>query len=166
MSLAALLANRPADTLEAFKARCWARALLVHEGVMDFYEAIDGLQNAAVASGLIERVGQDEIQHLMSEAFGEELPELQTGVADIVRRLELADPRDAWLHTGAAPPPESVRNSEFPDLPRLYKTSPSTIAAFNQVIGTGDVARIDAWLADHPKDAAFLLKLLEGRKNA
>jgi hypothetical protein len=150
MNALALLINRPADSLEAFKARCWAKALLVREGLMDFHEAVDGLQNAAVAFRLAERVGQDKVQEIMAEAFGEQLPELQRGVDDIIRRWELADPQTS------APASK----------PRPYKTPSSTVAAFKFVASQGDVAKLDAWLADHPKDAAFLLKLLEGRKNA
>jgi hypothetical protein len=163
MSSAALLANRPANTLEAFKARCWARALLVREGVMEFYEAIDGLQNAAVAYGLIESVGQDEIQHLMSEAFGEGLPELHVGVDEMVRRLELQDPRDRWQHTGEGPPPESVRNSDIAgpqeSKPRPYRTPQATVDAFFFVTRTKDADGIAEWLAAHPRDAHHLHKL-------
>lgn len=30
--------------------------------------------------------------------------EIQLSVADAVRRMEMADPRDAWKHTGEPPP--------------------------------------------------------------
>jgi hypothetical protein len=170
MSVVALLTNRPADTLEVFTERCWARALLVREGVMEFQDAVDGLQDCAVAFGLVNRFGQDDIQRIMAEAFGEELPELQAGVDEMVRRLELQDPRDRWQHTGEAPPPDIVRNSDVAGpqraKPKPYQTPQSTIDAFFYVVRQDDVARLDTWLADHPKDAAFLLKLLEGRKNA
>jgi hypothetical protein len=170
MNALALLINRPANSLEAFKARCWAKALLVSEGLMDFYEAVDGLQNAAVAFRLAERVGQDEVQRIMAEAFGEELPELQSGVDDIIRRWELADPRDAWCHNGKPPPSDDFRNSNIARAPepkpRPYKTPSSTVAAFKFLASQGDIARLDAWLAAHKQDAPFLLKLLEGKKNA
>jgi hypothetical protein len=170
MSVVALLTNRPADTLEVFTERCWARALLVREGVMEFQDAVDGLQNCAVAFGLVNRFGQDEIQRIMAEAFGEELPELEAGVAEMVRRLELQDPRDRWQHAGEAPPPDIVRNSDIAGpqeaKPKSYRTPKSTIDAFFHVERLGDVERLRAWLANHPKDAPYLLTLLEGRENA
>jgi hypothetical protein len=36
----------------------------------------------------------------------------------------------------------------------------STVDAFWVVVGRGDQERLDAWLADHPKDAPFLSRLL------
>jgi hypothetical protein len=168
MSVVALLANRPADTLEVFKERCWARALLVREGAMAFHEAVDGLQNAAEAYGLVERIGQDEIQRVLAEAFNQDISDLQSGVDDIVRRLELADPRDAWKHTGEAPPPASVRNSDIggtPQVkPRPYKTPASTVAAFRYVLSLDDPEALKKWLSEHPNDAVFLKQLW--RRNA
>jgi hypothetical protein len=53
---------------------------------------------------------------------------------DIVTRWELADPRDAWRHTGEAPPPASVRNSDISGRPasaaKPYRTPQATIDAF------------------------------------
>jgi hypothetical protein len=36
---------------------------------MDFHQAVDGLQTAAEAYGLVSKIGQDAIQHLMADAF-------------------------------------------------------------------------------------------------
>jgi hypothetical protein len=88
------------------------------------------------------------------------------GVADIVRRLELADPRDAWRHTGDPAPPIEVRNGPLnPRPPRAEPDYPaqSTIDSFWYVVGLRDPERLREWLADHPKDAPFLTKLLEGK---
>lgn len=41
------------DPAEVFASRCSARAYLVFEGEWDFHDAVDGLQQAAVASGLV-----------------------------------------------------------------------------------------------------------------
>ena len=102
------LTNRAANSLEVFRERAFARALLVREGVMDFHDAVDGLQDCAVAFGLIGRFGQDKIQAILSEAFGADAPQLESTVDDILRRMEMQDPRDAWLNTGEEPPPLSV----------------------------------------------------------
>jgi hypothetical protein len=87
-------------------------------------------------------------------------PELDGDVADIVRRLELADPRDRWKHTGEAPPKTSTAPKASP---RPYSTPQSTIDAFWYVVSLRDSERFKAWLRDHPKDAPFLLKLLEDK---
>ena len=62
------------DLLDVFCARCEARALLVSHGQMQLHDAVDGLQAAAVAQGLIAAVGQDAIQQVMAHAFGWEEP--------------------------------------------------------------------------------------------
>jgi hypothetical protein len=50
--------------------RCEARAILVAEGEMGLRDAVDGLQDADVAYGLVEVMGQDVLQEIMAEAFG------------------------------------------------------------------------------------------------
>jgi hypothetical protein len=87
-------------------------------------------------------------------------------VADIVRRLELADPRDRWKHTGEAAPPESIRNSDISAKPNPtppYRTAQATVDAFWYVVGLADPERFKAWISDHPKDAPFLINLLESK---
>jgi hypothetical protein len=56
-------------TLDAFGLRCWARAYLVEHGIMLLQDAVDGLQDAAVSTGLVDLLGQDAIQAIMAEAF-------------------------------------------------------------------------------------------------
>jgi hypothetical protein len=85
---------------------------------------------------------------------------------DIVTRWELADPRDAWRHTGESPPPASVRNSDIteqPSAPKHYRTPQATADAFWLVVNLCDPVRLKAWLHDHPRDARHLLKLLESK---
>jgi hypothetical protein len=85
-------------------------------------------------------------------------------VAASVRGMELNDHRDAWRHTGEAPPPASVRNSDIAAKPASaprYSTPKSTIDAFRYLIKAGDVERIKGWLTDRPADAPYLLSLLE-----
>ena len=47
--------------------------------------------------------------------------------------------------------------------PEPYRPASSTVAAFFYVVALDDVDRLKAWLADHPNDAATLLKLLEAK---
>jgi hypothetical protein len=60
---------RLVDPLEAFRARCEARALLYGAGEFDVHEAVDVLQAAAVGSGLVKSIGQDAVQAIMADAF-------------------------------------------------------------------------------------------------
>ena len=83
---------------------------------------------------------------------------------DIVTNWELADPRDCWKHTGEAPPQDNVRNGPQTAVERaVYRTAQSTVDAFWYVISLKDPDKLSAWLRDHPRDTARLLKLLEAK---
>src|SRR4051812_17522484 len=67
------LAQRPIErhrALEVFEARCDARALLWREGMIDLHTAVDELQDAAEKRGLVQDLGQDTVQAIMGNAFG------------------------------------------------------------------------------------------------
>jgi hypothetical protein len=89
---------------------------------------------------------------------------------DIVTLWELADPRDAWRHTGEKPPPEHVRNSDIGAKPvnvsRPHSTPQSTVDAFWYVVRLDDPEYLKRWLAQHPRDVATLQKLWEGKNAA
>ena len=83
---------------------------------------------------------------------------------DTVTCWELADPRDAWRHTGEPPAPASVRNSDITAAstrPDYYRTPQSTADAFFYVVSLDDPARLAGWLADHPRDERYLQKIWE-----
>ena len=61
---------------------------------------------------------------------------------------------------------DALRPPEPPARPAPYNTPQSTIDAFWFVVRQGDEDKVVAWLADHPRDAADLLKLLESKANA
>ena len=67
-------AKRPTQTRVplpvAFKARAEARAMLWHCGEFDLHEAVDKLQADVERDGLIEMIGQDAVQEIISKAFG------------------------------------------------------------------------------------------------
>jgi hypothetical protein len=75
MTTAPALVVTRVDLVEAFRAQCEARVYLVDQLEMDLHEAVDGLQAAAVATGLVDQVGVDGVQAIMSDAFVE-------GIAD------------------------------------------------------------------------------------
>ena len=58
------------DLAAAFELRCWGRARLFTEGELDLAEAVDELQESAMRSRLVDAIGQDRVQAMMSDAFG------------------------------------------------------------------------------------------------
>jgi len=68
-SMSAAAKQRLVDPVEAFRARCEARAYLFSIGELDLHEAVDVLQADAERTGLLELIGQDEVQRIMSDAF-------------------------------------------------------------------------------------------------
>jgi hypothetical protein len=85
----------------------------------------------------------------------EELIALRT--VDLVTQWELDDPRDRWKHTGELPPPRV----EEPPKVKPYRTPQATIDAFFGWVIRQDEAAQARWLAEHPKDAPYIRKLLE-----
>jgi hypothetical protein len=80
MSSAAARAQPTArpSPVEIFIARAEARALLWKTGELELHEAVDELQAAAVASGLVAELGQDEVQAIMAKAFAVVRDDLST----------------------------------------------------------------------------------------
>jgi hypothetical protein len=52
-----------------FGLRCWVRGYLEKSGMMPLQEAVDGLQDFAISTALVEFVGQDAVQAIVAEAF-------------------------------------------------------------------------------------------------
>jgi hypothetical protein len=61
--------NAPMPLLDVFRLRCEARAILVESLLMDFHEAVDGLQCAAIRYGLTKQIGTSAVQAIMADAF-------------------------------------------------------------------------------------------------
>jgi hypothetical protein len=59
-----------ASPLEIFRERAEARAVLVANGYLDLQIAVDELWAAAERAGLVKTFGADEVQWILSEAFG------------------------------------------------------------------------------------------------
>jgi hypothetical protein len=58
-----------ASPIDVFRERAEARCLLVCTGLMTLQDAVDGLQEAAAAQGLLKEFGQDEVQRILAESF-------------------------------------------------------------------------------------------------
>lgn len=61
--------DRRAAPLDVLRLRAETRAYLVVLGDLDLAEAVDGLQDYALKSGLVARLGQDTVQTIISNAF-------------------------------------------------------------------------------------------------
>jgi hypothetical protein len=59
------------DPVDAFIERAEARAYLFSIGDMDLHEAVDVLQADAERDGLVDLIGQDQVQQILAEAFSE-----------------------------------------------------------------------------------------------
>jgi hypothetical protein len=59
----------PLSPREIFTARAEARALLWQAGEFDLHDAIDVLQAVAERDGLVDELGQDAVQVIITEAF-------------------------------------------------------------------------------------------------
>jgi len=57
------------DPLEVFVARAEARAMLWAACEFDLHEAVDVLQRDAERDGLVDELGQDAVQAILSRAF-------------------------------------------------------------------------------------------------
>lgn len=87
----------------------------------------------------------------------------QIEVAAMVERMERADPRDAWKHTGEPAPPPEVRNTPAPEGARQSnRPAQSTVDAFLH-LARYDRGRLAAWLANHPDVRGELFKLWESK---
>ena len=82
------------------------------------------------------------------------LPELERR-AELHRQEEIAAIIARW----EAMDVEIAANRAEPD---PYRPAASTVAAFWYEVGLRDPERFKTWLADRPKDAPVLVKLLEG----
>jgi hypothetical protein len=149
-----------ANLLEVFRERCWARAMLVREGLATLQDSVDALQNAAVAYGLVpDDRAQDEIQAILEEAFAivhagdDERYLLQRQAADVARMIERWEAAD-----GKRPHAAPVQKSP-------YRIPQSTIDAFWYVVRQGSADDVRRWLVRHPIEAPHLRKLWEAKKN-
>src|SRR5262245_15663123 len=126
--MAAVLARAAlADSVEIFTVRCEARAYLWADNeIADLHEAVDELQASAVRDGLVAKLGQDEVQRILADAFASVRNDLPKS-GDIA-----PDPIET------APNHDSVA-----DVPI------STLQAAEYLVELGDLERFRAWFDRH-----------------
>jgi hypothetical protein len=132
----------PVPAIDVFRERCEARAILVEACALDLHEAGDGLQEAAVATGLVDEIGQDAVQAIMAKAFAQvpRAGELEDAIASIADCLEtMPRPRDGIAR--------------------------STLIAAKCLVQKNDPARLKAWLAKHTRvERIAIIKHIRGEK--
>ena len=69
MTIAARRIVSAPSAIEIFLARAEARASLYDAGELDLHNAVDALQETAIAAGLLEQIGQDAVQQILADAF-------------------------------------------------------------------------------------------------
>jgi hypothetical protein len=133
-------ARRLADPVAVFRARASARAHLWANCYYTLHEAVDVLQAAAVATGLVDQLGQDEVQRILAEAFAP-------------YRVEAA----------SLPPSDRVPD-ELPEPERKSGVPISTLWAAEYLVREGNVARLQRLLARHSAaERAVIRQHLRGR---
>jgi hypothetical protein len=55
--------------LKAYRDECWRLAILARRGVVQKQDAIDLLQEIAIAHALVRALGEDRVQAILDEAF-------------------------------------------------------------------------------------------------
>jgi RecA-family ATPase len=134
MSVAALISGeqksrsdrrRLIPTIDVFRERCEARAILVEACLLDLHTAVDELQTAAIASGLVDEIGQDVVQKMMGDVFVGKWSGHGAGVSD-----EKSEP---------PPMPEPVNLGADPIPPRDWQVQ-DRIPARNVTLLSGEGA--------------------------
>lgn len=74
LALAPIFAEPRVDLVDVFAERAGARAFLWAIGEFDMPEAVDPLQRDAETDGLVERIGQDGVQAILTTAFAAFVP--------------------------------------------------------------------------------------------
>ncbi len=118
-------------TIAEFVECCDHHAWYFAEGWISLQTAVDNLQYLAERWGLIEEVGQDEVQRLIAG-----LPAAETT-------------------------PAEPRHEPAPVKKAAYRPPQATVDAFWFVVRNRSAHDLTKWLAAHPTDAPHLHKLWE-----
>jgi hypothetical protein len=135
-------ADAPINTLEQFRARCAVVASRYAIGRIDLIEAVDTLQDFAFTRGLVEEIGQDEVQRILTATvapmLGKEPSDEYEGLSSTFARACLA-----------ADEQQQTRSSALLSERSQHHVPPSTLAAAEFLVRLGDPERLRARLAGH-----------------
>jgi hypothetical protein len=164
--------------LAVFTARAESRALLVKTLEIDLHTAVDELQAAAVASGLVAQLGQDQVQAIMGAAFAAVRDDLfkspPAGPAPAPQleprpvEAEAPDEYEGLSSTFAKACREAdarARRQRAPERPTPYRVPISTLQTAEYLLQLGDPAGWRKWFDAHSaQERAGILQYLERRK--
>ncbi len=118
--------------LNVFKLRAEVQAHLTAEGELDLHDAVDTLWAAAEAYGLVEQLGADEVQRILSQAFRVVPGVVEVVVADMVPDIPVNHDTDDDSPSGAA----------------------ASVLDLADHIYANDPERLSTWLASRSADEA------------
>jgi len=174
-----------ADPVEVFVARAQARATLWAAGEISLHAAVDELWADAVRDGLVAKLGADEVQRLLADAFAPErddLPRHEDVVpepiadddtfaeacrkADEKQRRKPADPRLDRLRRLTDDDVSLERAWHELKAERLSRQVPEALLhAAEYLLQQGDADRWRKWFDSRsPEERAAILQHLEQRK--
>src|SRR5262245_7551058 len=166
-------AARP-SALEIFIARAEARAILWAAGDLSLHDAVDELQAAAIRSGLVAQLGQDEVQRLMTEAFAAVRDDLAVNITTVINpESALIDDEadddsdlDDTFAAACRAADAAQRDRKVIERPKR-EAKRATLQAAQFLVQTKDPARLRAWLDTHTAaERAEILRHVEQREKA
>jgi hypothetical protein len=136
------------DPIAVFTARAEARATLWADGVLDLHAAVDELQHAAEAGGLVELIGQDAVQQILAAAFA------------------AAHEQILFVDIPGDDPPDNMPDLLL-DLEPCADVAASTLRAAEYLVLENDADRLRKWIAQHSaKERRAIHQHLRRRSNA
>jgi hypothetical protein len=172
------LASPPAtkvDPLKVLVARAEARAMLWAAGEFDLHAAVDELWAAAVRDGLVDRLGPDEVQRILAEAFAPERDDLQWSQPETIEpepddNLEPADDDYAGLGNSFAKlcrTADEKQARKHVEVKKPRGVPIPTLQAAEFLIRQGDFDRFRRWLSCRgDAERAAIEKYLEDKNAA
>jgi hypothetical protein len=158
--VAAARAVRP-DPLAVFIARAEARALLWHCLEIDLHAAVDKLWTAAVRDGLVAKLGTDQVQRLLADAFAPVRDDLTKSHA---ATSEPEDDEDTFARACRAADEKARRRRAKAEPPPRPHAAKATLRAAEYLVRENDPERLRIWLSKHTaQERAAIRKHLEAR---
>jgi hypothetical protein len=160
------------DPLPSFTERAKAKAAAWKAGEIDLHTAIDGLQQAAEAFGLVIELGQDAVQAIMVEVFAplrDDLPRDDydgstfAAVCDAADEKQARDPPDPHLEKLRRLLDDDVSlESAWHQVSRPLGVPVATLWASEYLLQLGDLERFAKWFDRHSaQERAAILQHLE-----
>jgi hypothetical protein len=142
------------DPLASFIARAKAKTLAWKAGEISLHDAVDGLQQAAEAFGLVIELGQDAVQAIMVEAFAPERDDLPRDDYDGSTFAAACREADEKQRRKAENPhlDDVSIESAWHHLSRPLGVPIATLWTAEFLLQQNDPARLKAWLARHSRE--------------